>query len=92
MKPLYQYTPGPATLGIGVGNLGLAQPQTLPLLNYTGGGRPVRRDLAPLATTPQVFAPQTVTPVSLRGNGVYLSGQVVLQALTDFKANGGKTQ
>ena len=80
-------------LGVGVSDMAFGRPSTLPLLDWKGGGLNVGRQLNPLQGA-QVFAPQTVTNVSLRGSGVYLADQMMLQGLTDLeavkKSNGGR--
>lgn len=80
-------------LGVGVSDMAFGRPSTLPLLNWTGGGRPYGRVLNALQPA-QVFSPQTVVLNSLKGNGVYLSQDMLLQGLLDLKAaqaakNGG---
>lgn len=73
-------------LGVGVSDMAFGRPSTLPLLDWKSGGLGIRRMLAPLQPA-QVFAPHTVTDVSLRGaGGVYLSDQLTLQGLMDLEA------
>ncbi len=72
-------------LGVGVSDMAFGRPSTLPLLAWFAGGMVVQRNLAPLQPA-QVFSPQTVTSVSLRGNGVQLSDQMLLQGLMDLEA------
>lgn len=83
------YQNNPKDLGQGTRNLGFGRPATLMRQSNTGGGLLVQRLMNALQS-PQVFAPPTVTAVALRGNGVYLSGQVVMTRLADF--NKSKTQ
>lgn len=74
-----------AELGHGVYDLALLKPQTNARVDYTGAGRLVRGALAPVATVPQHRVGPLATAVSLRGNGVYLAGQMLMQSLTDFE-------
>lgn len=76
---------GSGSLGTGVSDLAFLKPQTNAQMTLTGAGRVVRGVLDPLQRTPQVMALQATTDVSLRGNGVYLAGQMVMQSLTDFE-------
>lgn len=72
-------------LGAGVAELALLKPQTNAPVDLTGAGRLVRGFLNPVATVPQHLVGQMVTAVSLKGNGVYLAGQLTMQSLTDFE-------
>lgn len=86
----YTFQPNPLDNGQGSRGLGFVVDRAdVPRTAWNAGGRPTRRQLHTLQH-PQLFAPQTVTDVSLRGNGVYLAGQVTLQALNDFNKNGGQ--
>ncbi len=76
-----------AELGHGVSDFALLKPQSNARVLPTGAGRIVISGLNPTATVPQVIAFPTTTKVSLRGNGVYLAGQLTLQSLTDFEKN-----
>lgn len=86
MRPLFTFRKTPsATLGHGVSDLALLQTQSNARVDYTGAGRLVRKSFNPVATVPQHMAYAGVTAVSLRGNGVYLAGQMMMQSLTDFE-------
>lgn len=80
---LFRFVKRADNLGVGVDNLALLKPQTNARLDLTGAGRPVMRSLNPLEG-PQLRASPVTTAVSLRGNGVYLTGMFVLNALMDF--------
>jgi len=82
----YDYNPTPLDNGQGTRGLGFVVTQAdVPRTAWNAGGAPTRRQMH-VHQSPQVFAPQTVSDVSLRGNGVYLQGQMILQALQDFEA------
>lgn len=86
---LFRFVKRSDNLGQGVSSFALLKPQTNAPVDLTGAGRPVMRSLNPLEG-PQLRASQVTTAVSLRGNGVYLSGTLVLNALMDFnKRNAG---
>jgi hypothetical protein len=86
----YTFQRNPLDLGQGSRGLGFVVDRgDVPRTAWNAGGAPTRRQLHTLQPA-QVFAPQTVTDVSLRGNGVYLAGQVTLQALNDYNKNGGQ--
>lgn len=71
-------------LGVGVSDAAFLQPQTRPLLSLRGAGLPVLRQFMVQQPTQQFSVPK-VTDVSLRGNGVYLSGGGTrFQNLSDF--------
>lgn len=88
MNGPYNYRAGPNTLGIGVENMALErQPIAVDFSTY-GPRYNVRGDFAPFLGAGQFPLAPSVPAVSLRANGVYLSGDMALQALTDFnKAN-----
>jgi len=84
MNGPYNYIAGPNTLGIGVDNMALLrQPIAIDSPIY-GPRYNVHKSFAPLTGGAQfplaVYGPTT----DIRANGVYLSGAVALQALTDF--------
>lgn len=82
----YVFNPNPENLGQGSRALGFVTTlKDVPLTGWNAGGVPYQRQMH-VTQSPQVFAPQMVTDVSLRGNGVYLAGQLTLQALQDFGA------
>lgn len=84
----YRYRAGPDTLGIGVDNMALERNPIAVDYSTYGPRYNVQRDFAPFLGAAQFpIAPQ-VPKVGLRANGVYMSGDLALQALTDFnKAN-----
>lgn len=84
MNGPYNYRAGPNTLGIGVENLALERlPIAVDFSTY-GPRYNVRGDFGPFQGAGQFpLAPQ-VPNVGLRANGVYLSGDLALQNLTDF--------
>lgn len=84
----YSYRAGPNTLGIGVENMALLRPGVAVDQPNYGPRYEVRGSINPFMGG--AFYP--VAPhgpyISLRADGVYLSGQMALQALADFeKAN-----
>lgn len=88
MNGPYNYIPGPNTLGIGVDNMALVrQPIAVDMPIY-GQRYNVHKSFAPLHGGAQFPLAVSVPNVGLRANGVYLSGDMALSALTDFnKAN-----
>lgn len=84
--PYYRYGFTPDNLGVGVSNLPLLRPQTLPWFDTVHGrGRATLQQLHVLAGAPS-FPQQKAELVSLRGSGIAIQGQMALQALTDFEA------
>ena len=82
----YFYRPGPDRLGIGVDNFALERPG-IPIDEPIYGTRyNVRRSFGPLLGGAQFPTAQSVPAVSLRQNGVYMSGDMALGALADFQA------
>ena len=88
MNGPYNYRAGPNTLGIGVDNMALErQPIAVDMPIY-GPRYNVQKSFAPLMGGAQFPLAVSVPNVGLRANGVYMSGQLALAALTDFnKAN-----
>lgn len=88
MNGPYNYRAGPERLGIGVDNMALErQPIAVDAPNY-GPRYNVHGSFSPLAGAAQFpYAP--IGPmVSTKGHGVYMSGDMALDALTNFnKAN-----
>lgn len=84
----YTYRAGPDRLGIGVDNMALNRNPIAVDFNTYGPRYNVQRDFAPLRGAAQ-FPLYVSGPMNdLRANGVYLSGSLALQALTDYnKAN-----
>ncbi len=84
----YDYIPTPLDLGQGSRGMGFViTTDDVPRTAWNAGGAPTRRQMH-VHQTPQVFAPQNVSDVSLRGNGVYLQGQMIMQALQAYEGNG----
>jgi len=82
---MYRYIATPNTLGIGVDNLAFVRPPIATDFNYDSRRYNVRADIMPLEGAGQ-FPLYNIGPMTdLRANGVYLSGQLALGALTDFK-------
>lgn len=83
----YHYVDRPSEfLGVGVSTHAFMRPQPLMLLDWKGGGLPVRRFLRPEQPA-QVYSMPKVTDVSLRASGVYMSQATPgLLPLTDFEA------
>jgi len=88
----YFYHVGPNTLGIGIDNMALIRPH-IPVDPYQAVGPRynVRRAFSALLGGGQfplaVFAPT----VDIKANGVYLSGTIQLQALSNFNAQNNLT-
>ena len=86
----YFYRPGPDRLGIGVDNFALERPG-IPVDEPIYGSRyNVRKSFAPLMGGSQFPLAPAVPAVDLRANGVYISGDMALQALADFNAGKGR--
>lgn len=84
MNGPYDYIPGPNTLGIGVDNMALVRrPIAVDMPNY-GPRYNVTRSFAPLTGGAQFPLAVSGPMVDLRANGVYISGDMALAALTDF--------
>lgn len=84
MNGPYNYRAGPNTLGIGVENMALVRPPITVDPPIYGPRYNVRNSFSPLVGAAQFPFVQSVPFVGLRGHGVYLSGDMALQALTDF--------
>lgn len=85
MNGPYNYRAGPNTLGIGVDNLALERQPIAIDFNFNSPRYNVRSAFAPFEGAGQ-FPLTNIGPVTdIRANGVYLSGSLALQALTDFK-------
>lgn len=90
MAFFFQYRPGFASgPGVGTEGLGLMKPQTDPIYAPYDRRHTVRGDLVPTGEGINKLI-QDFQPVNIRGNGVYLQGQMDLQALAQFQSNGGK--
>lgn len=89
MRPFFSFLQRYVDLGVGTRGAGLRQFQTLPAdVPYMGGtGRRkwnIERSLGPQAPGFMIWE-QKVVPVTLRGSGLGISGQYVLQTLVDQK-------
>lgn len=86
----YAFLKGFATLGVGTGNLGFRRSQTIPAdVVYLGPQWNVQRSLGPLPGPGYMMLEQRVVPVSVRGSGLGIQGQYVLQSLgQEAKADG----
>lgn len=81
----YKYRPGPVGLGVGVSNMALEQPGRAIDPDFYSPRYNVRGDLRTLLpASPNPGAP-SVPAFDLRQNGVYLSGDMALQALIDMQ-------
>jgi hypothetical protein len=80
----YEYIPGPNTLGIGIDNFALVRPGIATDEPNYGPRYNVRKSFAPLRGASQFPVNVSGPKNDLRHNGVYLSGDVALQALADF--------
>jgi len=81
---MYSYLVGRSGYGIGVENLALRQPTTLPVDSIYAPKYNIQNSLAPQSPG-FVKMYQNFVPVSLLANGVYFSGALALQALSDFE-------
>lgn len=77
-------------LGVGTRDLGLRQFQTLPAggpyLGDTGRRQwNIQRSLGPVNSPAFMIVNQKVVPVTLRGSGLGIAGQYVLQQLVEQK-------
>lgn len=85
-RVVYDYRPGiPSGIGTGTERLGFMKPQTDPLYAPYDLRHSVRGDLKPTALG-TLKLEQLFQPVGIRGNGVYLQGQMALQALAQFQS------
>jgi len=74
-------------IGIGVEDMGFTQPTTLPVDSIYAARYNVQMTLAPQAPG-YLKQQQNLVPVGLRANGVYMSGELALQALVEFERAG----
>lgn len=88
----YTYIPGPNTIGIGIDNFALVRPGIAIDEPIYGPRYNVRMSFAPAEGGQQFPLAPSGPSNDLRHNGVYLSGDVALQQLTEFnkKMNGGR--
>ena len=82
---MYNYIATPNTLGIGVDNLAFVRPPIATDFNTYGKRYNVRSDIRPLEGAGQFPLYVSGPTVDLRANGVYLSGEMALGALTEYK-------
>lgn len=80
----YRYRQGPVALGVGVSNMALEQPGRAIDADFYSPRYNVRGGISPCGS--MIGNPGTVSvPFNdLRANGVYLSGDIALQALIDL--------
>lgn len=84
----YRYRPGPVGLGVGVSNMALEQPGRAIDADFYSPRYNVRGALVTtLPMSPNPGAP-SVPAFDLRGNGVYLSGDMALQSLIEGAKRG----
>lgn len=71
-------------LGVGVSDMPLVQQAGWPVMSR--GVPTVRRQMLPLATTPQIYAPHLASVVGISGTtgGAYPTGQALMTALNDY--------
>lgn len=82
---IYRPTVVSVGLGAGVEGLGLQQPNSLPVNAPYDVRNTIRGDLSPLNGAAMKWNPE-VTPLSIAGNGSYLTGQMAVQALAEFQS------
>lgn len=80
----YTYIPGPNTLGIGIDNFALIRPGIATDEPNYGPRYNVRLSIAPCEGGQQFPLAPNGPSNDIRHNGVYLSGDMALQALADF--------
>lgn len=80
----YSFIPGADRLGIGVENMGMQRPSTLPVDSIYAPRYNVRGTLD-LHSNAYVKMGQNLVPVSLLANGLYFGGTFELQALSMFE-------
>lgn len=84
----YRYRAGPAALGVGVENLALEMPGRAIDADFYSPRYNVRGSISPrFLTVPNTG--QRLPEYDLRGNGVYLSGDIALAALVEAQNKGG---
>lgn len=84
----YRYRPGPVGLGVGVTNMALEQPGRAVDADFYSARYNVRAGIAPTASMVANPGAVSVPYYDLRQNGVYLSGDIALQALMEQRQQG----
>lgn len=84
----YNFRAGAKGIGIGAENMALIQPTTLPVDSIYAPRYNVQRSLGPYGGGALKYA-QELPYVSVKGQGVYLAGDMAMQALIDFNAGRG---
>lgn len=80
----YNYRAGPNSLGIGVDNMAFASYAIATDMPNYGPRYNVRKSFSPLTGGEQFPLSRFGPTNSLRANGVYMSGDLALQMLTQF--------
>ena len=80
----YAYIAGPDTLGIGVDNLAFMRPDFPIDMPIYGHRYNVRESFAPLRGAGNFPLANIGPTTDIRANGVYMSGNLALQVLTQF--------
>lgn len=81
----YNYVAGPRDLGVGVDNFALVKPDITPFMNYYGPAYNIHKSFKTRVPAMVSDGIIELPRADLRANGVYLSGQMALQALSDFE-------
>ncbi len=86
LNRLFNFIKKTADLGVGTGDLGLLPFQTLPPnVPYLGGTGArqwnIQRSLGPVNSPGFMMLQRRVVPVGLRGSGIGIGGQYILQPL-----------
>lgn len=90
MRQLFHFLKRYTDLGVGTRDLGLRQFQTLPpdvpYLGHTGRRQwNIKRSFGPVNSPGFMILNQKVVPVTLRGSGLGIAGQYVMQTLVEQK-------
>lgn len=88
LRSFFAFTKRTDNLGVGTGNLGFLPPTTLPpnvpYLGNTGERQwNVQRSFGPVNSPGYMLLNQTVVLIGLRGSGLGIAGQYVLQQLSE---------
>ena len=86
---MYKYIQGRTGYGIGAEAMGFQQPTSLPVDSIYAARYNARLTMAPQAPG-YLKEAQNFVPVSLLANGVYFSGDMALQALSEFEKGNGQ--
>ncbi len=84
----FRYKNTPDNIGVGVENIALSRPHG-PVMGGTYGPAYNVRKSVDILSKGFVQLAQDLPTVDLRANGVYLSGEMALQALSDFENQEG---